>query len=81
MLLCDASLCLAEPSHWALHWFAAGMQRAEQYCCSCRQDKQQQQECAAQLEAQCDWLEQNADSAGPYFMGISRRPCKCFLLH
>ncbi len=34
-----------------------------------RQDKAQQAEVAEQLGAQCDWLEAQADSAGPFFMG------------
>ncbi|BDA45327.1 probable glutathione S-transferase omega-1 [Coccomyxa sp. Obi] len=33
------------------------------------QDKAQQAEVAQQLQAECDWLEDNADQAGPYFLG------------
>jgi glutathione S-transferase len=36
---------------------------------ACRQDKQQQAEVAEQLQQQCDWLEDNLDAAGPFFMG------------
>ena len=34
-----------------------------------RQDKQQQQEVAKELLAQCRWLEDNIDSNGPFLMG------------
>ena len=34
-----------------------------------RQDVGQQAEVAEQLQAECDWLEDNADQAGPFFMG------------
>lgn len=39
--------------------------------CRCRQDKAQQAEVAEQLEKECDWLEENADAAGPFFMGTA----------
>ena len=35
----------------------------------CRQDKQQQEEVGKELIAQCQWLEDNIDSNGPYFLG------------
>ena len=34
-----------------------------------RQDKQQQEEVAQELLAQCRWLEDNIDSNGPFLMG------------
>lgn len=47
-----------------------------------RQDKAQQAEVAQQLEEEYDWLEDNADQAGPYFLGaefslVVRRPPLC----
>jgi len=37
-------------------------------CCG-RQDRSQQQEIAQQLIEQCEWLEENVDPNGPFFMG------------
>ena len=45
-----------------------------------RQDKEQQADIAQQLEAQCDWLEGQADSMGPYFMGSEFSLVDCALV-
>ncbi|EIE20099.1 glutathione S-transferase [Coccomyxa subellipsoidea C-169] len=45
-----------------------------------RQDVGQQAEVAEQLQAECDWLEDNADQAGPFFMGTEFSLVDCAMI-
>ena len=60
-------------------WTADSCMCAPGHACN-RQDKAQQAEVAQQLEAQCDWLEAQADSAGPFFMGANFSLVDCALV-